>query len=325
MARQRRVLILAQIGLLNVALSCASLFAQTPSVFAPGIISGPAHDSAPAFTPDGKTVYFSRNNAAHSTILVSHLRNGAWTKPEISSFSGEWNDMEPAMSPDGSYLVFVSNRPSHPDGKPIDGFFNGKSWPEKGGNLWRVDRKGQAWHDPVRLSEEVNSSSSTFAPCVVADGSLYFMRPSPATGKFRLFRSQMKAGEFQPPELILAPFDAPYSDVDTAVSPDESFMVFGSSRPPAENMDLFIVFRKDGKWEQPVHLGKKINSPGSEAEARLSADQQTLYFSSDRIVATSFPRSRDAAKADLQRLESWDNGLYNIWYVSISEWLEGRK
>ena len=325
MARQRRVLILAQIGLLNVALSCASLFAQTPSVFAPGIISGPAHDSAPAFTPDGKTVYFSRNNAAHSTILVSHLRNGAWTKPEISSFSGEWNDMEPAMSPDGSYLVFVSNRPSHPDGKPIDGFFNGKSWPEKGGNLWRVDRKGQAWHDPVRLSEEVNSSSSTFAPCVVADGSLYFMRPSPATGKFRLFRSQMKAGEFQPPELILAPFDAPYSDVDTAVSPDESFMVFGSSRPPAENMDLFIVFRKDGKWEQPVHLGKKINSPGSEPEARLSPDQQTLYFSSDRIVATSFPRSRDAAKADLQRLESWDNGLYNIWYVSISEWLEGRK
>jgi Tol biopolymer transport system component len=325
MARQIRILTFAQIGLLNVALLCSSLFGQTPSVFAPGVISGPAHDSAPAFAPDGKTVYFSRNNAAHSTILVSHLLNGAWSKPEISSFSGEWNDMEPAMSPDGSYLIFVSNRPSHPDGKPIDGFYNGKSWPEKGGNLWRVDRKGQNWGDPVRLSEEVNSSTSTFAPSVVADGSLYFMHPSPVTGKFRLFRSQMKGTEFQPPELILSRLNAPYSDVDASVSPDEAFMVFGSSRPPAENMDLFIVFRKDGTWDQPIRLSNPTNGPGSEAEARLSPDHQTLYFSSDRVVATSFPRSRDAARAELQRLESWDNGLYNIWYVSISEWLESRK
>jgi Tol biopolymer transport system component len=116
--------------------------------------------------------------------------------------------MEPAMSPDGSYLIFVSNRPSHPDGKPIDGFYNGKSWPEHGGNLWRVDRKGHDWGNAVRLSEQVNSNSSTFAPCVVADGSLYFMRPSPATGRFRLFRSQMRGGEFQLPELILSRMDA---------------------------------------------------------------------------------------------------------------------
>jgi Tol biopolymer transport system component len=172
----KKIIRFLQLGLLPILFLCPSLFAQIPSIFAPGVISGPAHESAPAFAPDGKTVYFSRNNAAHSTILVSHLLNGAWSKPEISSFSGEWNDMEPAMSPDGSYLVFVSNRPSHPNGKPIDGFYNGKSWPEKGGNLWRVDSKGQDWGDPVRLSEEVNSSSSIFAPSVVADGSLYCRR-----------------------------------------------------------------------------------------------------------------------------------------------------
>jgi WD40-like Beta Propeller Repeat len=41
-----------------------------PEVFAPGIISGPEHDMAPAFTPDGKTVYFCRSDGTHSTILV---------------------------------------------------------------------------------------------------------------------------------------------------------------------------------------------------------------------------------------------------------------
>lgn len=34
-----------------------------PAIFAPGVISGPAHDSAPTFTRDGNTVYFTRSNA----------------------------------------------------------------------------------------------------------------------------------------------------------------------------------------------------------------------------------------------------------------------
>src|SRR5215510_11778084 len=132
------------------------LSARTPTIFAPGVISGPAHDSAPAFTPDGQTVYFGRSSRAGSTILVSHLRNGRWSHPEIATFSGEWSDMEPAMSPDGSFLIFVSNRPANGAGKPLDGFFNGKAFPGQGGNLWRVDRVGDGWGKPVRLPNSVN-------------------------------------------------------------------------------------------------------------------------------------------------------------------------
>jgi hypothetical protein len=39
-----------------------------PKIFAPGVISGPAHDSAPAFAPDGKTVVFGRSSAAASFL-----------------------------------------------------------------------------------------------------------------------------------------------------------------------------------------------------------------------------------------------------------------
>src|ERR1700730_12500658 len=111
-------------GLLVFALGFAAA-ARVPEIFAPGVISGPAHDSAPAFTPDGRAVYFARNNASASTILVSRLRGSRWTPPELAPFSGEWNDMEPAMAPDGSHLVFVSSRPVASAAKPIDGFFNG--------------------------------------------------------------------------------------------------------------------------------------------------------------------------------------------------------
>jgi Tol biopolymer transport system component len=293
---------------------------QTPTIFAPGVISGPAHDSAPAFTPDGQTVYFARGGGAGGTILVSHLRKGRWSHPEIAAFSGEWSDIEPAMSPDGSFLIFVSNRPANSTGKPVDGFFEGKAHPGLGGNLWRVDRVGNGWGKPARLPDSINRSGSVFAPSVVRDGSVYFMEAMGEKGRFQIFRSQFLNGAWQPAQAVSFS-DGASNDVDPVVAPDESFAVFGSRRAPAQSMDLFIVFRKDGAWGQPIHMRTEVNSPISGAEARLSPDGKTLYFSSGRIVPTTFPRTLASARQDLKRIEEWDNGNSNIWEVSLSPWL----
>ena len=116
--------------------------APHPEIFAPGIISGPMHEAAPAFTPDGKTVYYHcASSSNQGTILFSDLEKSGWSKPEIAPWSGEWSDIEPAMSPDGSYLIFSSNRPARPGGKPLDGYWQSQAFPHSGGNLWRVDRK----------------------------------------------------------------------------------------------------------------------------------------------------------------------------------------
>lgn len=94
----------------------------------------------PAFSPDGKTVYFTHADGDKRTIMVSHRRHGVWSKPKAAAFPVQWRDIEPAMALDGSYLLFVSNRPSTDGGKVLDGFWGGQVHPGKGGNLWRVDR-----------------------------------------------------------------------------------------------------------------------------------------------------------------------------------------
>lgn len=295
------------------ALMCADVAAQdvTPTVFAPGVISGPLHDSAPAFTPDGNTVYFTRSDGTNSSILVSHLDHGHWSSPVTAPFSGQWSDMEPAMSPDGRFLVFISNRPKMPGGKPLDGFFMGRSFPARGGNLWKVTWDNGKWSAPVRLPDNVNHSDSTFAPSVAADGSLYFMHPAADPKHFQLFRAAWHRGAYDEPQPL--PFsDGHVTDVDPAVAPDESFVVFGSSRSPARQIDLFIVFRDNDAWGTPIHLGNGVNSAVSDAEARLSPDHRTLYFASDRMV--------DIAPGTMRA--DWDNGKYNIWQISLAPWLE---
>lgn len=114
-----------------------------PKVFAAEVDWGTGSNACPAFTPDGKTVFFTHWHGGGGSIMVSHLVGHKWSKPETAPFSGQWRDIEPAMAPDGSYLIFVSNRPAIEGDEPIDGFFQGTKQPGKGGNLWRVNRMGK--------------------------------------------------------------------------------------------------------------------------------------------------------------------------------------
>lgn len=287
-----------------------------PQIYAPAVISGPAHDSAPAFDMSGDSVYFGRSSRQQSVILVSRRDDrGVWSEPRIAPFSGTWNDMEPAMSPDGRFLVFVSNRPDHPGDEVVEAYYNGGK--HHGGRLWRVERRGAGWSAPVLLPATVNTNSSTFAPSIAADGSLYFMTTDAQTGKFRLFRSQFRDGDYLLAEP-LAFSDGIVTAVDPAVAPDESYLVFGSGRLPDHGIDLFVVFRDGDGWGAPVHLGNDVNTPRSDAEPRLSADGRTLYFSSERMVSVQFPRTPEQAAVDVARMQSWDNGNYNIWQVPLA-------
>src|SRR5580658_471743 len=174
---------------LAVVVVCSSLAAASsapvPKVFPGETDWGTGSNAAPAFTPDGKTVFFVHWHDQGGTIMVSHLRGGTWSKPETAPFSGQWRDIEPTMAPDGSYLVFSSNRPAVAGGQAIDGFFQGKEQPGKGGNLWRVDQ-ASGWSKAVRYPDEVNDNNAIYSPSVASSGNLYFNRSDPETKRERL-------------------------------------------------------------------------------------------------------------------------------------------
>ncbi|RDS79127.1 hypothetical protein DWU98_19155 [Dyella monticola] len=306
--------------------TCASFAsdapADAPQVFAPGVISGPAGEACPAFTPDGNTVYFD----VGMMILVSHREHGTWSRPDIAPFSGQWLDHDPTMSPDGSYLVFVSNRPIKPGAQALSVTVHGKVYPARGGHLWRVDRKGNGWGTPVHLPDAVNSSDRTYAPSIAADGSLYFIHPD-GQGVFHIYSSAFTHGVYQPATLV-AVGDPSATTHDPAIAPDQSFMVFNSADPKAGGMgDFYIAFREGGHWGKPIDLGEAINGkPGkwSQWGAHIAPDHRTLYYTSDRQTELTYPLTPEQAKTTLARMESWDNGNDNIWYVSLAPWLDGR-
>ncbi len=316
---------LAAIALCAVAACVEATSGTIPQPFAPGVISGPASEDSAAFSPDGSTVYFDRIHWPNAAIMLSHRVGNTWSTPQIAAFSGEWLDHDPAMAPDGSFLVFSSNRPDAGGDKPLDAVLaKGKLMKGSGGHLWRIDRKGEGWGTPVRLPDAVNASTRTYAPSVAADGSVYFQRPDPQTDDFKLYRAPYRDGRYLAPVAVgLGTLMS--HELDPAIAPDGSFIVFDANYTGKDRPDrLYIAFRDGSHWSAPVDLGDSVNI-GAPWGAHLGPDHRTLYFSSPRSARVSYPRTRQQAAQDIERMQAWDNGNDNLWAVSLAPWLDAHQ
>ena len=282
-----------------------------PEIVAPGVISGPSNDADANLAPDGTLLVFARDGA----ILVSRQAAGGWAAPRIAPFSGRWMDAQPTLAPDGRTLVFVSNRPL------ADGDAKHPS-----GNLWRVERHGDGWGEPVHLPAVVNRGPSIWGPSIAADGSLYFMDRVGGKGPFKLWRAQRRDGTWDEP-VLQALGDPAMQQVDPAVAPDESFIVFSAKHPDTDEHErLYIAFRAANGWGAAIDLGAPANLEGSDSnESRLAPDGRTLYFASDRQTPIRWPRTTSQAEADLARIAAWDDGNQNIWRISLAPWLDAAR
>jgi hypothetical protein len=254
------------------------------TVFAPDVISDAREQWRITFTPDGKTAYFASSAAffpftRQATIYVSHLVGGAWTAPEVASFSGRYSDIDPFLSPNGQRLYFSSIR-------PVDGVLRGDV------DLWMVERTPDGWGEPIWLGPNVNSpTADELYPSVSAAGTLYFASGPffPQPGRhFDIYRAERRGDGFAPREALGAGVNtAPVAggglqaawEFNPEISVDGRTLVFTSLRPGGFGLgDLYVSHLERGAWTPARNLGPLVNTAADEYHPTLSRDRRTLYF-----------------------------------------------
>ena len=271
------------IGSLTLA-SCVSMrtaFAAdavpTPSVALitlDGVIDQDADDT-PAFTPGGDVVFFDRTDGPRKTVMESRLVQGKWSPPRPASFSGRWFDQDPVMAPDGRYLLFNSDRPVLPGSNPLVQHYFGRG-AAPGSNIWRVDRKGDGWGEPVWLGLPIDDDVFIDFASIAADGTIYYMRVNAPSNGTHIWRSRLQAGHYLAPEFVpLGDPDEPTHD--PAIAPDQSFIVFDYGRVAGGLGRLSIAFKEGDRWGPRIDLGDAINSSRPWG-AHVAADGRTLHF-----------------------------------------------
>ena len=258
--------------LLLVFFANGKLIAQ-PFLFEPEIISNGGVFGL-TISPDSKTALWVQSNGRRDTLLImeSHKLQGKWTAPKPASFSttnAQWKDIDPMFSPDGKLVLFQSTRPV--PGKPG----------REGFDIWAVRREKKGWGQPYHLGNKINSDASESYASITRSGTIYFMKENEdKLGKSDIYRSERMNGEYQDPVNIGMPVNTSERESNPFISPEEDYLLYFSTDSSGfGEVDLYISFRKDGKWTSPKNLGQPINSALAEFCPFLHEKEKRLYFS----------------------------------------------
>jgi hypothetical protein len=278
-----------------------------PKVFGAGIISTGDMELNAAFTPDSQTLYFTKRTPKFQlwTILISSLRQGHWSTPQVAEFSGRSGDFDPFISPDGSKLFFSSNR-------------TGPSKAKNDFDIWVVEKTRSGWSEPTNLGLQVNTEKQEYYPSVSRNRTLYFSsNREGGKGSGDIYRSRFINGEYSEPENLGDSINSSYFDGDPYIAPDESFLIFVSYNRPdgVGDGDLYISLNRNGVWTAAKNLGREINSSALDFCPNLSPDRKYFFFTSERGFADQ-PLNRKLSYGELlKNIRSPGNGLGDIYRI----------
>ena len=207
---------------------------EEPKAFPKKINATNKNCGNPTFSPDGKTMVFSRNSdwatkrGDYNIMLYTAeaTGKGKWKDIEMLSFCNlNANYMHPAFSVTGDTLFYISNRPGGQGGTDI--FYSYK--------------KGNKWTRPKNLSDKINTTSNEGYPFVDANGKLFFCsKGHTGYGGFDIFYAkQDEDGNWGTPVNVGFPINSSHDDISIYVEKDGLSGMFASSRR-GEDDDIYV-------------------------------------------------------------------------------------
>ncbi|RBN50162.1 OmpA family protein [Flavobacterium psychrolimnae] len=205
-------------------------------------INSKFHESTPAFTKDGKTMYFTRNNYldgkkgkdANKITLIkiykATLENDSWSNiTELPFNSDNYSVAHPTLSPDGKTLYFASDMPGT----------IGQS------DLFKVKLNDDGSYGvPENLGKTINTEGRETFPFVNDENEIFFASDGhPGLGGLDVFVSNINAnGTFSDVQNLGADINSPKDDFAYLIDTKSRRGFFTSNRDGGLGYDDIYKF-----------------------------------------------------------------------------------
>lgn len=199
-------------------------------------INSKFHEGSTTFSPDGKTMYFTRSNYNHGHLgrskkgvnmiklySASLDAHGKWSNiQEFKYNSDNYSTGDPSLSADGSVLYFVSDMP---------GGFGGT-------DLYKSVWTGTEWGTPVNLGHKVNTESNERTPFLTPDMQLYFASDGHfGLGGLDIFAAEAHEGVYDEVRNLGYPINSSHDDFGFIFEPESRTAYFSSERENGQGGD----------------------------------------------------------------------------------------
>jgi OmpA-OmpF porin, OOP family len=213
--------------------------------------------------------------------LPELLSKGLVVERLDTNVNSDASEYSPLLSPDGKTLYF--SRKNHPENS------GGTSDKE---DIWYSELGADGkWSLAKNMGPQFNNSQPNFVNTVSAtpDGKAVVL----LLGNKYLEKGKMTAGvsissnvggTWSDPKPLEIENDYNYNEkANYFLANTRKALLMSVEREDSEGgRDLYVSFEKeDGKWTEPLNLGKSINTVGEESAPFLASDDKSLYFSSN--------------------------------------------
>ena len=201
-----------------------------------GEVNSEYEDGACAFTPDGKTMYFTRCSSdpevpRYAAIYKSSRSDAAWGKAEEVTISNDTLSAyaHPAISPDGEWLYFTSNMAGGQGGLDIWRMYIGRIKAKEG----IVENLGGC------INTEGDEQFPAFGPM----GELFFSSDGyPGMGGLDIFFAEQENDSVWNINNVGAPINSNSDDFGITFAPELYRGYFSSNRGDARGWDHIYSF-----------------------------------------------------------------------------------
>jgi outer membrane protein OmpA-like peptidoglycan-associated protein len=250
------------------------------------LLNSSARETNLSISPNGKYLYFMSDRGGQTwskirkTDPVTGIRHydgdiwysvnidGEWQAPvcldnSINTYEGE---DEPNITADGQRVYFQSWR---------------DNWESTGGPYYMATLNGAIWENPVGLGGEITRYFQDLSKRTRKE----LIKRVKAANLYEYYlKLQHDDREEWQDSLRVKGVNTPDFWIGTdgmAISPDENIFIVSIYVPEKDNYD-FMISRKneEGIWSYPKPLS--INSDRDEKSVFIGADNQTIFFASNR-------------------------------------------
>ncbi len=246
---------------------------KTPQVFAPNFISIEEYEFGSVFNAKGDEFYYGVDVNGKSEIRFSKRKGKKWTEPVVLLVHERYGYNDPFLSPDENRLYFISQR-------ALDG--NGPA--KEDHDIWYVERTQKGWSEPINAGPNINSGGNEYYISFTKEGTMYFSSNINAPEERKqsdldIYYSKYVDGTFQKAIRLSDAINTPAYEADVYVAPDESYLIFCSTRNTGLGRgDLYISFKNtDGTWTRAINMGDKINTEHHELCPYVTPDGKYFF------------------------------------------------
>lgn len=158
--------------------------------------------------------------------------------------------------------------------------------PEGDEDLFTSAFSGEGWTPPVSISDAINTRDNEGTPTLSADGRMLVFTACQGRkgfGSCDLYITRKTGSDWSAPENLGPAVNTRHWESQPALSADGRRLYFVSDRPGG--IGRRDIWRSDldsaGNWQEPVNLGKPINTAFDEASPFIHANGQSLFFASN--------------------------------------------